>query len=332
MEMDLVKRASVPFSAIPAAGLHGVGLRALPTNLWQLARGYFASRKILQDFQPDVLFFTGGYVAVPMALAGRRCPTLVYIPDIEPGLAIKLCTRFADRIATSTPETAAYLDQPDRMVVTGYPTRPDLSQWTREHARTTLGLAHDRMVILAFGGSRGARSINHSLFEHLPQLLEMAQVVHITGSLDWVEVDAVRKNLTRQQNADYFAYPYLHEEMGAALAAADLAISRSGASTLGEYPLFGLPAILVPYPYAWRYQKVNADYLVKNGAAFLIEDWSLPVELIPTVRRLIENPERLQAMKEAMRSLAVPDAGAVIANQLLDLHRQQSSTPAHPPR
>ncbi len=103
------------------------------------------------------------------------------------------------------------------------------------------------------------------MLANLPALVEMAQIVHITGELDWPNVEAKMKELTKAQSARYHAFPYLHEEMGAALAAADLALSRAGASTLGEYPLFGLPAILVPYPHAWRYQKVNADYLVRHG-------------------------------------------------------------------
>ena len=90
MEADLVTRSGVPFTAIPAAGVHGVGLRTLPGNLLRLARGTLAARRILAEFRPDVLLFTGGYVAAPMAFAGRHIPSLVYCPDIEPGLALEI--------------------------------------------------------------------------------------------------------------------------------------------------------------------------------------------------------------------------------------------------
>ncbi len=99
MEAELVKKAGLPYTAIPAAGVHGVGLRALPGNILRLARGVLASRRILKEFQPEVLLFTGGYLAVPMALAGRHIPSLLYVPDIEPGLALKTLSRFASTIA-----------------------------------------------------------------------------------------------------------------------------------------------------------------------------------------------------------------------------------------
>ena len=93
MEEALVKRRGIAYKSIPSAGLHGVGLAALPRNITKLARGYFAARQILKDFKPDVLFFTGGYVAAPMALAGLSIPTLLYVPDIEPGMALKSLAR-----------------------------------------------------------------------------------------------------------------------------------------------------------------------------------------------------------------------------------------------
>lgn len=327
MEAALVQRAGIPFEAIPAAGMHGVSLKQLPRNLWRLLHGYFAARRILRRFKPDALFFTGGYVAVPMALAARRIPTLLYVPDIEPGLALKALAYFADCIALSADASRKYFSRRAQTVVTGYPTRAGLLDWTKEQARQNLGLEHDHPVLLVFGGSKGARSLNNALLENLPALLELAQVVHISGELDWPNVEAACTNLSKRQAARYHAFPYLHNEMGAALAAADLAVARAGASTLGEFPLFGLPAILVPYPHAWRYQKVNADYLVEHGAALMIEEaqsWSrnrrpLSGKLIATVSDLLNNPEKLASMSAAMRRLSRPQAAADIAHQLSNL-------------
>jgi len=111
----------------------------------------------------------------------------------------------------------------------------------------------------------------------------------------------------------YRAYPYLHTEMGAAFAAADLAVCRAGASTLGELPIYGLPAILVPYPHAWRYQYVNAQYLVRQGAGQLLLDQDLGTQLLPQVRQLMRDPDRLGQMRRAMHSLAQPQAANSIA-------------------
>jgi undecaprenyldiphospho-muramoylpentapeptide beta-N-acetylglucosaminyltransferase len=316
MEARLVERVNVPFKSIPAAGVHGVGLRQLPGNMVKLARGVAASRRILREFQPDVLFFTGGYVAVPMALAGWRIPTALYVPDIEPGLALKTLARFADRIAVTAEDSERYFKRRSRLTCTGYPTRPGLGKWSRKEARQLLSLKDDAPVLLVVGGSKGARSLNKAVLAHLPELLEMVQLVHISGELDWPEVEARGKELDHPR---YHVHPYLHEEMGAALSAADLALSRAGASTLGEYPLFGLPSILVPYPYAWRYQKVNADHLVKNGAAVMVEDARLAEELLPTVKNLLQEPARLESMRRAVKALARPQAAFAIGSLLLDL-------------
>jgi len=258
MEVDLVKREGVPFEAIPAAGVHGVGGRALPGNLNKLAQGFRAARRILGRFRPDVLLFTGGYVAVPMALAAHfplkglpRPHKLVYVPDIEPGLALKLLVRLADVVAVTVEDSKNYLPRRSTMVVTGYPVRAGLKRMERSEACQSFELDPELPVFLVLGGSKGARSINRALLAVLPQLLAEMQVIHLSGQLDWQEVEQARQSLSPEQMKRYRAFAYLHEEMGAALSAADLALSRAGASSLGELPLFGLPAILVPYPYAW---------------------------------------------------------------------------------
>ena len=264
MEADLVKRAGLPYAAIPAAGLHGVGWRALPANLLRLARGYFAARRLLNEFKPNVLLFTGGFVAVPMALAGRSVPSLLYVPDIEPGLALKALSRLASRIGLTTETSSIYFPGNSRTSVTGYPTRPELSGWDRVRGCAHLGLDASRSVLLVTGGSKGARSINRALLASLPELLKITQVIHISGQLDWPEVETSAQNLAPELASNYHPMPYLHE-MGAALASADLVISRAGASSLGEYPLFGLPAVLVPYPYACATKKSTQHTWLKKA-------------------------------------------------------------------
>jgi UDP-N-acetylglucosamine--N-acetylmuramyl-(pentapeptide) pyrophosphoryl-undecaprenol N-acetylglucosamine transferase len=319
MEARLVERASIPFKTIPAAGVHGVDLKELPGNLNALSRGVFASRDILDEFKPDVLFFTGGYVAVPMALAGRKLPSLLYVPDIEPGLALKSLSYFATRIILTAEESKQYFANRTNMTVTGYPIRPELMNWKKPVACKRLGIKSELPVVLVFGGSKGAHSINLALFEHLTTLLEQVEIVHISGELDWPSVEEKCATLTPEQVDRYHAFSYLHEDMGAALAAADLVVSRAGASVLGEYPLFGIPAILVPYPFAWRYQKVNADTLARHGAALMIEDAKLKSGLYLTIEKLLETPEKLEVMRKAMLALRAPDAASKIAAQLCEL-------------
>ena len=316
IEESLVKRHGIPFQTIPAAGVHGVSPLVLPRNFLKLARGVLASYGILNSFKPDVLFFTGGYVAAPMAFAGRSIPSVLYVPDIEPGMAIKSIARFTDVIAVTTEQSQKFFNK--RVYETGYPIRPELALWDRQTAHQHLGISGRFPVVLVFGGSKGAHSINTAVLHHLHALLERCEIIHLSGEEDWPLVQSSREQLPVELASRYHALAYLHE-MGAALAAADLVISRAGASSLGEFPLFALPAILVPYPYAWRYQKVNADYLARRGAAILLQDHRLTDELLVTLTVLLDNPNKLKAMRAAMFELSHPRAAEKIASALLEL-------------
>jgi UDP-N-acetylglucosamine--N-acetylmuramyl-(pentapeptide) pyrophosphoryl-undecaprenol N-acetylglucosamine transferase len=316
MEESLVKRQGIHIQAIPAAGVHGVGIADLPRNLVTIARGVFAARRILNDFKPDVMFFTGGFVAVPVALAGSSIPTLLYVPDIEPGMALKSLAGMADVIAVTTDQSQKYFNK--KVYETGYPIRTDLALWDRQTATQHLGIASGLPILLVFGGSKGAHSINMAVLNNLRALLEKFELIHISGEMDWQAVKQAREQLPAESAARYHVMPYLHE-MGAALASADLVVSRAGASSLGEYAIFGLPAILVPYPHAWRYQKVNADYLTRRGAAVILQDHRLNDEMLPTLNVLMENPNKLKAMRAAMFELSHPRAAEKIASALIEL-------------
>jgi UDP-N-acetylglucosamine--N-acetylmuramyl-(pentapeptide) pyrophosphoryl-undecaprenol N-acetylglucosamine transferase len=284
-----------------------------------MARGVRRCADIIGEFRPDAVFVTGGYVAAPVAWAAWRArprvPLLIYLPDLMPGQAIRLTSRLADKVAVSFPEVAPYF--PGKAVVTGYPVRPELLAVDRAASRTALGLADDLPVLLVFGGSRGARSINRSLVAALPELLPSCQVVHISGELDWPWIAEQQQAIyNTQYGARYHVYPYLHDEMVQALAAADLVIARAGASVLGEFPAVGLPSILVPYPYAGQHQDANATYLAERGAATVVPDRDLADRLAPTVLGLLSARERMAAMAAAARSLARPDAASAIAYEL----------------
>jgi UDP-N-acetylglucosamine--N-acetylmuramyl-(pentapeptide) pyrophosphoryl-undecaprenol N-acetylglucosamine transferase len=209
-----------------------------------------------------------------------------------------------------------------KSVVTGYPVRPSVREAAtldQAAAASSFDLGTERRTMLVFGGSRGARSINRALQAILPQLLDEVQVIHISGTLDWQEVEATGAALPAAQRRYYRPYPYLHRRMGAAFRAANLVVARAGASMLGELPAFGLPAILVPYPHAWRYQKVNADYLASRGVAVRLDDEELQDRLLPTVRALLHDEQRLAAMGRAARALDRPDAAAAVAQLLTKL-------------
>lgn len=313
LEAELVPREGLRFQAIQAAGLHGVGWRRWPANALSLARGFGECLRLIRAYRPEVLLVTGGFLAVPAALACwlSRVPVVMYLPDLEPGLALKSLAGLAARVCVTAAPSRQYFPA-GRVVVTGYPVRPALTQATRAAGQAHFGLEAERPTVLVTGGSRGARSLNRATIKALPEWLKEYQVIHLSGTLDWPEVQAAQQALPALQRARYHARPFLHE-MGLALAAADLVVSRAGASALGEYPLFGLPAVLAPYPYAWRYQKVNADYLVEQGAAVRLDDAALDAELAGVVHGLLADPARLTRMRAAARALAQPGAAASIA-------------------
>lgn len=323
MERDIVERKGIQFQGVHAAGVHGVGLTSLPNNIAQLIKGFFEARDVLRRFKPDAMLFTGGYVAAPVALAGWSVPSVLYVPDIEPGLALKTLARFADAIAVTAEDSKAYFSSRKRVEVTGYPVRSDLKGWDREDAFQTMALSPQEPVVLVFGGSKGARSINQALLPCLRDLLKEVQVIHISGHLDWEVVKAAREDLPPRFQERYLAAPYLHERMGAAFTAADLVVSRAGASILGEFPSFGLPAILVPYPHAWRYQKVNAAYLADRGAAIIIEDERLPDKLLPEIRALLADDQRREEMGAKMSALSRPHAAESIGQLLIEVGRKK---------
>jgi len=319
VEQALVERAQIPFTAIPAGGLHGVSVVRMVRNALKLAAGTLKAWQLIGRHQPQAMLTTGGFVSAPVAVACwlRRVPILLYLPDIEPGLAVKFVAKFAAQIGVTTEESVKYFPA-RKTIVTGYPTRSDLAQTDRAAANRRFELADDRKTLLVFGGSKGARSINRALAAVLEQLLAKYQVIHISGSTDVAEVQAKRDALSEELQRQYHVFEYVHD-MGLALVAADVVVSRAGASILGEYPLFGLPAILIPYPYAWRYQKVNADYLVTRGAAIRLDDETLSDTLLPTIEGLLSDEARLRTLSAAARSLARPDPALALAQTLQKL-------------
>jgi len=319
VEEHLVGQAGIPFVGIPAGGIHGLTPMRAVQNALRLLRGWKAALRLGRRERPAALFATGGYASIPVALAAwtLRVPILVYLPDIEPGWAVRFIARLATRVAVTVEESRGYFPE-HKVIVTGYPVRPEFHKVERSEARAALQLTPDEPVLLVMGGSKGASSINHALERVLEQVLELVQVVHLSGEHDWTRVQARHEHLPEVLRVRYHPYRYLHE-IWLALAAADLALCRAGASTLGELPFFALPAILVPYPHAWRYQKVNAAWLVERGGALQVDDERLGEELLPTLRRLLSDRAILEEMRTRMRTLARPDAAARLAQVLCAL-------------
>lgn len=321
LEAGIIARTSLPFRTIEAGPIRGTTPWGLAQSILRLWRGTRQSRRLLQEWQPDVVLTSGAYVSVPVAIAASSAgiPVLVYLPDLKPGLSVRLQSRFADRIAVSFDEVLRFFPA-GKVWVSGYPVRSEIRSDIREAGFDLLGLNRALKTLLGFGGSRGARAVNEALTAVLPGLLADYQVIHITGELDWPWVRQVRDSLPPEQRAFYHAYPYLHgQELAAALATADLAVARAGASTLAEFPAVGLPSVLVPYPYSGPTQQPNADFMVAHGAAVCVPDAELREQLEPTVRRLLSDEALLTRMSACARDLFTPGAAQRLAAELFRL-------------
>lgn len=325
MEKDIVGRVGVRYHDISASGLRGKSPVSLVRGLFRLGIGLFQALRILGQYRPHSVLATGGYVCVPVVLAAwlRRTPVLIYLPDVEPGLAIAFLARFAARVAVTSEDSRRFFS-PNKVFATGYPIRPEIRAIERPGAREKLGLPPDERVVLVVGGSRGAQSINQAVAADLPRLLALTHVVHVCGHADEAAARSRQLGLDANLVVRYHLHAYLHSSrMAAALVAADLVVSRAGASTLGEFPAAGLPSILVPYPYAGAHQRLNAAALEHLGAAVVLDDAAAKAGgLLPIVERLLADPEQLGRMTKAARSLDRPGAARSIADELVELGRK----------
>ncbi len=354
MEQALVEQAGIPFQGIDTGKVRGVNPLTALTSAVKMVSGVRQSLAILRTFQPDVCFVTGGYVCTPVAIACRRqgIPVLIYLPDMQPGWAIRLLSRLAQRVAVSFPEVAPYFggEAPrGKAVVTGYPVRAELVRaagggmldaqahaQNRATVRTELAARLQRPLdklgpdnrplplVLVWGGSQGSRNINQATWRALPQLLAQAHILHVIGQRDWLMLPEWLQQhpLSPEQAERYHPAPYLHEEMMLALVAADVSVARAGASSLGEFPVARLPAVLVPLLSVNQLQ--NALLLERQGAAVIVADAVLTQQLAPTLLALVQDQPQRMAMENALAGLAQPDAALKIAQELCQLAGRRS--------
>ncbi len=342
MERRIVANESdLPYYGLAAAAVRGRNPLQLLRNGVTIAQGTREAATLLREMQPAAILGTGGYVCVPLFLAARAAgiPTIIYLPDVVPGLAVQATAHLASKVCCNVedavPRIAALRGGKKPLQVTGYPVRPEFFTQTRAECRAAFGLDDALPVLLVYGGSRGARSINRAIATLLPHLLPLAHIIHVCGregDATWLHTAAA--DLPPALHARYHLYPYLEQgsttTMVRALGAADVTVCRAGASVLAELPAAALPAVLVPYPYV--HQDENADYLVRHMAAVKIADDAMlgdgdPADapLLRDLRQLLTEPDLRAAMAQQARSLARPDAAATLAGALCDLARQRST-------
>jgi UDP-N-acetylglucosamine--N-acetylmuramyl-(pentapeptide) pyrophosphoryl-undecaprenol N-acetylglucosamine transferase len=274
-----------------------------------------ASRAVARH-RPDVVIGVGGYSSGPVVLiaAVRRVPTMVLEQNAVPGLTNRLLARWVRAAAVSFEDTLAWF--PGAGFVSGNPVRSEFFEGRRPSA------ARSARRVLVLGGSQGAHAINVAMVEavkHVASSRPDLEIVHQTGTRDLAAVRAGYAAVEVTARAEAFLDP-----VAAEMHAADLAVCRAGATTLAELAASGTPAVFVPFPAATDdHQRRNAQVLVDAGAAELLEERRLSgASLADAIGRLLDDPGRLQAMRQAMRGFARPDAAARIVDRVLELARR----------
>lgn len=315
LEKDIVPQAGIPFHAISASGLERRLSWKTLASMARLVPGTWQAWSRLVRLRPKVVIGTGGYVCAPVVLAAAlaRVPVVLHEQNALPGLTNRYFGRLARAICTSFPGCEKYFPRPERVYYTGLPVRPEIGTIDRETAARKLGLDPGRIVILAVGGSQGARKINQAMLRVHRELQGSSRIHlwHITGKNGHREVmeGLAREGIDIHKAGNITVVPYWHA-MPEALAVADLVIGRAGATFMAELTLAGLPAILVPYPFAAEnHQEYNAEVLARAGGAVVIHDGDLTGELLwNTVLSLLEDARRRRQMAAASRSMARPKA------------------------
>lgn len=332
LEGTLVPQAGFAFFPVNVTGFDRQRPWTLVTALAHLAH---EERRIVRAFRddpalaPDIAIGFGAYVELPLMRAAKRLgiPLALHEQNSVPGLANKQTARDAALIAIAQPSVARVFERagaaPDVIALTGNPVRSSVLAGNRSRGRAGLGVPADATVLLVFGGSLGAHHLNQRLAQLKDRLLavEGLYVVHSTGAEDYEDTRAALA-LSDDEARRYHVMPYI-DDMGDMLAAADLVLSRSGASSVAEIAALAVPAVLVPYPFATAdHQTTNARYLVDAGAAVLVADADIDEEgFAKTLLDLVANGARRDEMRAAARGLGQDTAAQKLADALEGLAR-----------
>lgn len=330
MEMELVPREGYRIEGIEITNLsREISWNGLTHNI-QTAKNIVSSlreaRKILQDFQPDVVIGTGGYVCYPVIRAAHSLgiPTVVHESNATPGLTTKLLSQYADRILVGVRECGNSFHEKDKVIVTGTPVRGNFFRYTKESAKEELEM-QNQPVVLSVWGSLGSAFMNRVVLKMLPNLartsVDRFRFIHITGTQYY---DAFMSELLAvlPDFEDYgiSVYAYMHD-MPRMMSAADLIICRAGASTLSELCCAGKPSILVPSPNVTNnHQEKNARVLEKNGGSEVILESEITSEILQQkIEDLISDCDRLESMGNCTKTLFQQNSAELIGQTILNL-------------
>lgn len=313
--------------AVPAAGFDIIFIPAAPMLKSPVKMlkfiacngvGFMKSLFFLMGKKPGLVIGSGGFVSAPVILAASALgiPVVLMEQNVLPGKTNRLLSRFARKVLTGFQGSVDYFS-PGKAAHTGNPIRPDIVERTREEAVSRLGISPDKFTLLITGASQGAKSINEAVIKALPAWKDKGwQIIHLVGKKNYDEMREKTAPLTENFNGEYRCLDYT-EDMATLYAAADLVAARAGASTMAEITARGIPAVLIPYPYAAdNHQEKNARWLEKCGGAVVIIDSEVEENLGEEVIKLAENQEKLSVMSEKCLRQGQPEARENILKEM----------------
>lgn len=302
IEKELIEPFGIPYHGISTGKLRRYLSARNLTDPFRVLKGLGEARRLIKILDPDVIFSKGGFVSVPVVLAGkkRHIPTIIHESDMTPGLANKLSLSAATKVCCNFPETLELLPE-GKAVLTGSPIRQELLSGDQYKAREFLGFTSDKPVILIIGGSLGAVAVNEAVRAILPELLKTYQVIHLCGR---GKIDPTLVNLE-----GYAQYEYIKEELKDLFALTDIVVSRAGANAICELLALHKPNLLIPLPAnASRGDQIlNARSFERQGFSIVLEESEMTNEtLLAAINRLYENREvYIETMKRSSQQNSI---------------------------
>lgn len=312
IEKELIEPFGIPYHGISSGKLRRYFSLQNFTDPFRVLKGMGEARKLIRDLKPDVIFSKGGFVSVPVVLAGKKCkvPVIIHESDMTPGLANKIAIPSATKVCCNFPETLEYLPK-EKAVLSGSPIRQELLSGNKIAAMDLCGFSADKPIILVIGGSLGSVAVNNAVRAALPELLKSFQIVHLCGK---GKVDESLNNTT-----GYRQFEYIKEELRDIFAMTDIVISRAGANAICELLALRKPNLLIPLSAnASRGDQIlNARSFERQGFSLVLEEEEVTKDtLLEAVQNLYDNRN---TFIDAMRNSRQQDSINTILNLVCEL-------------
>ena len=328
LENDLVPRAGYKLERINAHGIERKISLDNFKNLYNTYKSIGEAQKILKEFKPDVVIGMGGYICVPTVIAAKKLhiPVVLHESNAFPGVAVRLFKKKADKILVGFGDAKNKLDNRENVIITGNPIKIkklNLSEIEKSNIKKQLGISDEKPVVLVFGGSQGAQSINRSFMEIIVNKKNKTyQIIWAAGPNQYEDIKnklkEVNMDINNIENVKIVPYIYNMEEV---MNTCDLVVCRSGAMTITEVSVVGKPAIFIPFPYATEnHQEYNARVLEKIGAAKIILNKDLNSEILQnTIKELVNDKKVLEKMGKNATKIAMQNVEDKIYDEIKKL-------------